>query len=97
MGSNFSIKIDGNSTIGAVAFGPGAKAEGSVTIGGQPKPSHVRFKASIDVRGATSRGNLAAALEAAALSIRSGQDIGAIGNVTGATPSGVAWKVEQDT
>jgi hypothetical protein len=93
--SKYNVSISGG-TIGAMAVGPGVKAEGSVTIGGKKEPTGTRLRATVDVRGALSRANMASMLEAAALSIREGEDTGAIGRITGDKPAGIAWKVEVD-
>ncbi len=92
----FSVRITG-STIGAVAVGSGATVEGSVTKGGSTPAADATLKATVDLRGASSQDQIAARLRAVADKIEDGKDVGAIGRVTGANASGVAWKVEVET
>lgn len=91
-GSRFVTNITGG-TIGAIAIGDGARAEGCVTSNAS---SPARFRATVDVRGAASIRNVAAMLEDVAARLREGATTGAIGRVSGADPSGVAWTVKEE-
>lgn len=51
--SKFTMNIGPGNTIGAMAIGSGAKAEGTVTIGGaQPKHDPDKVKATIEIKAA---------------------------------------------
>ena len=48
------MNVGPGTTIGAMAFGSGAKAKGSLNVGGEkPKESRHRLKASIEIKGAS--------------------------------------------
>jgi hypothetical protein len=95
-GSTFVVNFGPGTVVGAAALGPGARAEGSVSVGAPAAPVATRFRATIDIRGATSRRNMASMLRDMAQRIGDGEDLGAVGSVTGDLPQGYAWNVTAD-
>jgi hypothetical protein len=92
----YSISISG--TVGAVAFGPGAEARSSVTVGGPAKAAQgARLRATIEVRRALTRNEIASMLEDAAKAIRRGANVVAIGDVLDTNATGCAGKVEVES
>lgn len=94
--SKFVINMGPGNTVGAMAIGPGAKAEGTVTIGGHRKHAGKRLRMSIDIRGAVSREQISEWLRQIRKDLLDDGDSGAIGEVAGDNPSGCAWRIEDD-
>lgn len=97
MADKFSISIGPGNTIGAMAFGPGAKSEGSVSVGGAEKRCGARYRLNVEIRGATSRRNLATMLETIADRVRDGDSAAASGDVSSGEALGFAWNVEVES
>jgi len=94
-GKDVSFIISG-STVGAIAVGDGAKVNGRVTVGGAPRTAGKRLRMTIDVRGAESRDQISEWLRQVRKDILDDGEAGAIGDVDGSTPSGCAWRIEEE-
>lgn len=51
--SKFTLNIGPGNTIGAMAIGTGATAEGSLNVGAKGPTDHDRVKCSIEIKGAS--------------------------------------------
>jgi len=92
MGSEFNVNMS-ECTIGAVAFGAGAEAKGSVVTGGRRFEKHDDVNVEVDIKGMMPRSaarllrDLVDRLEAGTA------DTFASGTVDGKSPMGCAWTV----